>query len=424
MQIINWDKNATRKIDAICKVTFNQELFKKVHKILMDVNKKGDTALRKFTKEFDGIDIPTKKMRITQGEVNRAYEKIDVAFVPLLNHIIENVKRYYKKELKKSYRITTKDGIVLGKQYTPLERVGLYIPGGQAPLVSTIYMTAVPAKVAGVKEFVMVTPPNRETGNIDPHLLVVADLLGIKEIYKLGGAQAIGALAYGTKTIKKVDKIVGPGNQYVTEAKRQVYGFVDIDMTAGPSEVVIIADQFADPNIITCDMLSQAEHVGGVAILITYSKRVAEQVRKRIDNGFIILVKNLEEAIDASNEIAPEHLEVLIKNPRKVLSKIKNAGAIFLGQYSPVAIGDYVAGPSHVLPTGGTAKYFSPLSASDFVKSSQYIQYTKSALLNAREHVRKITEIEGLILHRLSVEARFTDGENPETKENKGEVNG
>jgi histidinol dehydrogenase len=414
MQIIQWDKNAPRKIESISKSTFfDQDLFKKVNKVLLEINKKGDSAVRRYTKQFDSIDIAPKKMRVSQGEVNRAYEKIDVKFVSLLNQVIENVRRYYKKELRKSYRITGKDGIVLGKKYTPLERVGLYIPGGQAPLVSTIYMTAVPAQVAGVKEFVMVTPPNKESGHIDPHLLVVADLLGIKEIYKVGGIQAIGALAFGTKTIKKVDKIVGPGNQYVTEAKRQVYGFVDIDMTAGPSEVVIIADQYADPNLITCDMLAQAEHIGGLAILITHSKRIIEAVKKRVDNGMIIVVKNLNEAMDVSNEIAPEHLELLTRNPRRMLNKVINAGAVFLGPYSPAVIGDYVAGPSHVLPTGGTARFFSPLSASDFIKSSQYIHYTKTALLNAREHVRTMTEIEGLILHRLSVEARF-----PETEKN------
>lgn len=412
MQIIQWDKNAPRKIESLHKAPFfDQLLFKKVNRVLVEISKKGDSAVRRYTKQFDGIDITAKKMRVSQGEVNRAYEKIDVKFVPILNHIIENVRRYYKKELKKSYRMTGKDGLVLGKKYTPLERVGLYIPGGQAPLVSTIYMTAVPAQVAGVKEFVMVTPPNKETGHIDPHLLVVADLLGIKEIYKVGGIQAIGALAFGTKTVKKVDKIVGPGNQYVTEAKRQVYGFVDIDMTAGPSDIAIIADQYADANLITCDMLAQTEHVGGSAILITYSKRIIEAVKKRVDNGLIIVVKNLNEAIDVSNEIAPEHLEILTRNPGRMLKKVINAGAVFLGPYSPVVVGDYVAGPSHVLPTGGTARFFSPLCASDFIKSSQYIHYTKTALLHAREHVRAMTEIEGLILHRLSVEARFSETE-------------
>lgn len=409
MQVINWDKNAQKKIDSISKIDFDPALFKKVNKIVQDVFKKGDTAVKKYTKEFDGIDIPTKRVRVTQGDVNRAYEQIDVKFVQILNHVIENVRKYYKKETIKPYKIKTKEGAILGKKYTPLERVGLYIPGGQAPLVSTIYMTAVPAQVAGVEEFVMVTPPNRETGHIDPHILVVADLLGIKEIYKMGGAQAVAAMAFGTKTIKKVDKIVGPGNQYVTEAKRQVYGFCDIDMTAGPSEVAIIADASADPNLIICDMLSQAEHVGGVAYLITHSKKIIDAVKKRVDNGYIVAVKSLNEAIIASNYIAPEHLEILIKNPKRILNKIKHAGAIFLGPYAPAVVGDYVAGPSHVLPTGGTARYFSPLSAGDFLKGSQYIEYTPEALKKERKYLQALTDIEGLILHRLSIEARFPD---------------
>lgn len=416
MPVIVWDKNSARKIEALCKHSFDPVLFKKVSKIVQEVAKKGDSALQRFTKEFDGVDISAKKVRVTQGDVNRAYEKIDVKLVPVLNHVIDNVRRYYKKELRKPYSIKTKEGAILGKIYSPLERVGIYVPGGQAPLVSTIYMTAVPAQVAGVKELVMVTPPNSETGHIDPHLLVVADLLGIKEIYKAGGAQAIAALAFGTKVIKKVDKIVGPGNQYVTEAKRQVYGYVDIDMTAGPSEVAIIADNSADTNLITCDLLSQAEHVGGIAFLITDAKEIADAVKKRVEDAYIILVKNMQEAVMVSDLIAPEHLEIMTRSPRSVMQSIKHAGAIFLGPYSPAVIGDYVAGPSHVLPTGGTARYFSPLSASDFIKSSQYIHYTKDALAKARDHVRRLTEIEGLVLHRLSVEARFP---NPEKKEGK-----
>ena len=391
MQVIQWDKNAQKKINSICKTDFDSALFKKVSKIIQEVSKKGDAAVRRFTKEFDGIDIPAKKVKVSQSDVNHAYEMIDVKLVSVLNHIVDNIKRYYKKELIKPYRIKTKEGAVLGKKYMPIERVGLYIPGGQAPLVSTICMTAVPAQVAGVKDFVMVTPPNKETGHIDPHLLVVADLLGIKEIYKMGGAQAIAALAFGTKTVNKVDKIVGPGNQFVTEAKRQVYGFVDIDMTAGPSEVAIIAD--------------------GVSFLITHSKKIIDAVKRRVENGYIVVTKSLQESIQVSNYIAPEHLEVFIKKPKSVLNKITNAGAIFLGPYSPAVIGDYAAGPSHVLPTGRTARFFSPLSANDFIKGSQYVEYTKEALLKERLYVRRLTEIEGLVLHRLSMEARFSDYE-------------
>ncbi len=414
MQIIQWDKNGPKKVASFSKMEFDQVLFKKVSKILFDILKNGDSAVRKYTKEFDGITIPTKKVKVEQGEINRAYEQIDVRFVPMLNKIIGNVKKYYVEEIPKHFQIETKYGALLGKQYTPIRRVGIYVPGGQAPLVSTVYMCAVPAIVAGVEEIIMATPPNKETGYIDPHMLVVADLLGIKEVYKIGGVQAIGAMAFGTQTIEKVDKIVGPGNRYVTEAKRQVYGFVDIDMTAGPSEVVIIADDKADPSLITCDMLSQAEHTDGIAILITYSKNIISLVRKQIDSGYIIHVNDLDEAVEAANFIAPEHLEILVKNPSKLLKKIRNAGAVFLGNYSPVVVGDYVAGPSHVLPTGGTAKFFSPLGVLDFMKGSQYVHYTKDSLRSSLELVRKMTEIEGLILHRLSIEARF-----PELNENK-----
>jgi len=278
-------------------------------------------------------------------------------------------------------------------------------------------MTVIPAKIAGVEEIVIATPPNRETGEIDPHILAVANLLGVKEIYRVGGAQAIAALAFGTRTIAKVDKIAGPGNPYVTEAKRQVYGYVDIDMIAGPSEVCIIADSTADPNFITCDLLAQVEHFGGTGILVTNSRRIIELMKKRVESGFIIHVDNLEQACEAVNEIAPEHVEIMTQNPQRLLKHVKNAGSIFLGPYSPAVIGDYIAGPSHVLPTGGTAHYFSALSAADFIKSAQVISYTKEALAKVREPVRKLTEMEGLVLHRISLEARFLDGEIKKEKE-------
>lgn len=328
-------------------------------------------------------------------------------FVPILKQIRDNVTEYYQQDLKKSYSIQGKDGATLGKEYRPMERVGIYIPGGTAPLVSTVYMTVIPAKVAGVSEIVITTPPNHGSGDIDPHILVVADLLGVKEIYRVGGAQAIAAMAFGTRTIPKVDKIAGPGNQYVTEAKRQSYGFVDIDMVAGPSEVAIIADQDANPDYVTCDLLAQAEHYGGSSYLITNSKKLAELIKGRVESGWIILVKDLKEACQAANEIAAEHLEIMTANPEKLLKDIHHAGAIFLGEYTPAVVGDYIAGPSHVLPTGGSARYFSPLSASTFVKSTQIIRYTKEALSKARNSVQKLTEIEGLILHRISLEARF-----------------
>lgn len=407
MQVFNWDKTTQKKFSRDYSHVFNKDVFKKVNRILAEVKQRGDLAIRRYTREFDGIELPLKKIRVSQGDINKAFEKIKVQFVPLLRQIMENVEDYYKKELKQSFEITGKDGVHLAKRYSPIERIGIYVPGGTAPLVSTVYMCAIPAKVAGVKEIVLCTPPQRETGEIDPNILVVANLLGINEIYRVGGAQAIGAMAFGTRTIKKVDKIVGPGNQYVVEAKRQVYGFVDIDMVAGPSEVAIIADSSANPDYVTCDLLAQAEHHGGTDFLITPSKKLVESLRKRVDTGVIIQVKNLAEACDVANELAPEHLEILTEDPEKIVKSIKNAGAIFVGPYSPAVVGDYIAGPSHVLPTGGTARYFSPLSASSFVKSTQIISYTKEALQNSREHIRQLTEMEGLVLHRISMEVRF-----------------
>ncbi|MDD5218230.1 MAG: histidinol dehydrogenase [Candidatus Omnitrophica bacterium] len=413
MQVLLWDKQTQKKVKRDFGTHFDKNVFKKVNRILSEVRQRGDLALRRYTREFDGIDLPLKRLRVVEGDINRAYEKIQVKFVPMLKQISENVKEYYEKELKASFSVKGKDGIYLAKRYQPLERVGVYIPGGTAPLVSTVYMTVIPAKVAGVKEIVMATPPNRDTGEIDPHMLVVANLLGVNEIYRIGGAQAIGALAFGTRTIQKVDKIVGPGNQYVTEAKRQVYGFVDIDMVAGPSEVAIIADASADPDFVTCDLLAQAEHYGGISYLVTPSKKLIDIVRKRVDGGFIIQVKSLQEACEVVNEIAPEHLEIVTESPESLLNDIKHAGAIFLGPYTPAVIGDYIAGPSHVLPTGGTARYYSPLSASSFIKSSQVISYSKEALLKVKEHVQKLADMEGLVLHRISMEARFVEKREP-----------
>ena len=409
MQMITWDKQASKKLSRVGGYDVDKNLFKKVNRILQEVKTKGDQALLRFTHAFDGINLPLKRLEVSEGDINRSYEKIRFEFVPLLKQIKENVTAYYEAELKKSFSIKGKDGITLGKEYRPLDRVGIYIPGGTAPLVSTVYMTVVPAMVAGVKEILITTPPNRETGDIDPHILVVADLLGVKKIYRAGGAQAIAALAFGTRTVPKVDKIVGPGNQYVTEAKRQVYGFVDIDMVAGPSEVAILADADTNPNYVTCDLLAQTEHFGGTSYLITNSKKLAELIHKRVETCVIILVKDLREGCDVVNEIAPEHLEIMTKKPEEWLKYMTHAGAIFLGEYSPAVIGDYIAGPSHVLPTSGTARYFSPLSAASFVKSTQVISYTKEALAKTRESIRKLTEMEGLILHRISVESRFID---------------
>ncbi len=380
----------------------------KVKKIIDDVRNLGDEALLKYTRKFDGVKLLSRQLKVSEIEISGAYQNLAPNFVSSLKVIIENVNRFYRKTLKKSWRIKDSDGAVLGESYAALERVGVYIPAGTAPLASTVYMTVLPAKIAGVKKIALITPPDKN-GFINPHILVVANLLKVDEIYRVGGAQGIAALAYGTKTIPRVDKIVGPGNIYVSEAKRQVFGQVDIDMIAGPTELVIIANRFSNPKFIIADLSAQKEHSRGLAILITNSKSLALEVKSKLDgqDGFIILTKNLEEAVEISNKIAPEHLEILVQNPKRLLKGIRNAGAIFLGPYSPVAVGDYVAGPSHVLPTGGSARFFSGLSVADFIKSSHVISYSKKALEKIKDPLEKIAGIEGLDKHLESVKVRF-----------------
>ncbi len=380
----------------------------KVRKIIDDVRLFGDEALIKYTRKFDQVKLNLRQLKVSESEISGAYQNISPNFVASLKVVIENVNRFYRKQLRKSWRIKGPEGIVLGDNYTPLEKVGIYIPAGTAPLVSTVYMTVLPAKLAGVKKIVLISPPDKN-GNINPHILVIADLLKVDELYRVGGAQGVAALAYGTKTIPRVDKIVGPGNIYVSEAKRQVFGMVDIDMIAGPTELVIIANRFSDPKFIIADLSAQAEHAKGLAILITNSKSLAKEVKSQLDgdNGYIILAKNLKQACEISNRIAPEHLERLMQKPRRLVNSIKNAGAVFLGPYSPAATGDYVAGPSHVLPTSGTARFFSGLSVFDFVKSSHIISYSKKALEKMREPLENIAGIEGMQKHVDSVKARF-----------------
>jgi len=386
----------------------SKRIEERVSSIIEDVRLFGDEALIKYTKKFDGIKLSPKQLKVSEIEISGAYQNISPNFVATLKIIIENVNRFYRKTIKKSWRIKDTDGVILGENYTPLDKVGIYIPAGTAPLVSTVYMTVLPAKIAGVKKIALISPPDKH-GFINPHILVVANLLKVDEIYRVGGAQGIAALAYGTKTIPRVDKIVGPGNIYVSEAKRQVFGIVDIDMIAGPTELVIIANRYSDPKFIIADLKAQAEHAKGLAILITNSKGLAKEVKSQMDgdNGLIVLTKNLRQAIEVANKIAPEHLEILVKNPQKITREIKNAGAIFLGPYSPAAVGDYVAGPSHVLPTQGTARFFSGLSVCDFMKSNHIIGYSKKALEKIKEPLEKIAGIEGLSKYLDSVKARF-----------------
>jgi histidinol dehydrogenase len=381
-----------------------------VSKILADVRLNGDEALLKYTRRFDGVKLAQKQLRVSEAEKSAAYQDIGPDFIATLKKIIANITKFYEKQLKRSWRQSVQDGILLGEKIDPLGRVGVYVPAGTAPLVSCVYMSVLPARIAGVSDIVLVTPPDKN-GHVNSHALVVADLLKVNEIYKVGGAQAIGALAYGTKSIKRVDKIVGPGNHYVTEAKRQVFGSVGIDMLAGPTELVVIANQHTELSYVLSDLGAQAEHVGGLAILITPSKSLARQVKQALpgkNDGYIVLVKNLDEAVAISNEIGPEHLEILTNNPRKLVKKVKNTGALFLGPYIPVAIGDYFAGPSHVLPTSGTARFFSGLSACDFLRSTHIISYSKKALEEARPHIEAICKIEGLLRHYESVHKRFT----------------
>lgn len=379
-----------------------------VRKIVDDVRIRGDEALVKYTSKFDRVRLSAREITVTEGELNGAYQDIKPEFIDVLKAALDNVSRFYKRQFRKTWKVKDReDGSLLVEKFQPLEAIGVYVPSGTAPLVSTVYMTVVPAKIAGVKRIVMCTPPNK-FGSVDPHILAVANLLKVSEVFKVGGAQAIAAMAFGTRTIPKVDKIIGPGNQYVTEAKRQIYGFCDIDMLAGPSEIAIIANQYSDPDFVIADLKAQSEHLMGLSVLVTTSKRFAEYIKKEVpEGGYIVLVKNLNEAVEVVNKIAPEHLSIMIKSPNRILSKIKNAGAIFMGPYSPVAVGDYIAGPSHVLPTGGSARFSSGLSVYDFIKRQHVISYSKRALEKVNNAIQLLAKIEGLDKHLASVKVRF-----------------
>ncbi|MFH1868789.1 MAG: histidinol dehydrogenase [Candidatus Omnitrophota bacterium] len=379
----------------------------RVSAIIEDIKLHGDDALEKYTKRFDGVSIKSRQIKVSTGEINGAYQDMDPGLVSSFKVAIENVTNFYKKQLRKSWKIKDREGIVLGEKITPIDTVGIYIPAGTAPLASTVYMTVLPAKIAGVKRIVIATPPNKY-GSVNPYILVMANLLGINEVYKAGGAQAIAAMAFGTRTIPRVDKIVGPGNLYVSEAKRQVFGYVDIDMMAGPSEVAIIADDTPNYNFVAADMAAQSEHLMGLSVLITKSKKLAKFIRQQpIKGGYVVLVKSLKEAVGISNRLAPEHLQLMVKDPKKLLKDVTNAGCVFLGEYSPTALGDYIAGPSHVLPTGSSARFFSGLSVWDFLKGTHIISYSKRALELVKDDIEKIASLEGLKKHIESVQSRF-----------------
>ncbi len=392
---------------------YNRHLFlrkkmveEKVRAIIDDVRLNGDDAVIKYTRRFDKIKLTQRQLRVAESEISGAFQNITPEFVGNLKTIINNVSNYYRKQVHKPCKMKGSDGVLLKEVIRPLDCVGIYIPAGTAPLVSSVYMTAVPAIIAGVKRIAIVTPPDKE-GNVNPYILAVANLLKVSEIYKVGGAQAIAALALGTKTIPKVDKIVGPGNMYVTEAKRQLFGYVDIDMLAGPTELVVIANRYSNPEFVIADLEAQMEHVGGMSILLSTSRQLLKQVKARVSNGYCILCKNTAEAAEIVNRIAPEHVQIVTNNARSVAKEIRHAGAIFLGPYSPTALGDYAAGPSHVLPTMGTARFSSGLCVASFLKSNHVIAYSKRALERVREPLEKVAHLEGMVKHADSVNVRF-----------------
>lgn len=398
-----------------------------VARILSQVKSEGDTALFAYTKEFDKVEISAGNIRVTEEEIQEAYGLVDPSLVDVIRKALVNIRSYHEKQKQNSWFTSEPDGTMLGQKVTPLERVGVYVPGGKAVYPSSVLMNVVPAKVAGVDQIVMTTPPGKD-GKVNPATLVAAREAGADVIYKVGGAQAIAALAYGTESIPKVDKIVGPGNIFVALAKKAVYGHVSIDSIAGPSEILVLADETANPRYVAADLLSQAEHDElASAILITTSEELADKVdaevtgftemlsrkeiiQKSLDNfGYILIAENMEEAVEAANAIASEHMEIVTKNPFEVMMKVRNAGAIFIGEYSSEPLGDYFAGPNHILPTNGTAKFFSPLSVDDFMKKSSIIYYSREALKKIHKDIEQFAASEQLTAHANSIAVRFED---------------
>lgn len=396
-----------------------------VGEILSNVRANKDAALFKYTKDFDKADINASNIVVTKEEIEEAYTKVDSELVNVIRKALKNIKEYHEKQKQYSWFDSKPDGTILGQKVTELSRVGVYVPGGKAAYPSSVLMNVIPAKVAGVEQIIMCTPPDHE-GKVYPTTLVAANEAGVDVIYKAGGAQAIAAMAYGTESVPKVDKICGPGNIYVALAKKAVFGYVSIDSVAGPSEILVVADETANPRYVAADLLSQAEHDEmASAILITTSNELAQKVSDEIDGflkelsrseiisksldnyGYILLVDNINDAVDAANEIASEHLEIVTKDPFNTMTKIKNAGAIFLGEYSSEPLGDYFAGPNHVLPTNGTAKFFSALSVDDFIKKSSIISYSRNALEEIHNDIETFATAEHLTAHANSIKVRF-----------------
>ncbi len=400
--------------------------------ILANVKEKGDEALFSYTKEFDKVEVTPETIRVTEEEIEEAYKAVDASLLEVIRKALVNIRSYHEKQRQNSWFTSTENGTMLGQKVTPLNRVGVYVPGGKAVYPSSVLMNIVPAKVAGVPHIVMTTPPGKD-GKVNPSTLVAAKEAGADEIYKVGGAQAIGALAYGTASIPKVDKIVGPGNIFVALAKKAVYGHVSIDSIAGPSEILVLADETANAHYVAADLLSQAEHDEmASAILITTSTELAQNVEKEIEGylkvlsrkeiiekslenfGYILIAEDMDEAIEAANEIASEHMEIVTKNAFEVMMKVRNAGAIFIGEYSSEPLGDYFAGPNHVLPTNGTAKFFSALSVDDFIKKSSIVYYSRSALQEIHKDIIRFASSEQLTAHANSIAVRFEEEDKKE----------
>ena len=400
--------------------------------ILANVKEKGDEALFSYTKEFDKVEVTPETIRVTEAEIEEAYKAVDASLLEVIRKALVNIRSYHEKQRQNSWFTSTENGTMLGQKVTPLNRVGVYVPGGKAVYPSSVLMNIVPAKVAGVPHIVMTTPPGKD-GKVNPSTLVAAKEAGADEIYKVGGAQAIGALAYGTASIPRVDKIVGPGNIFVALAKKAVYGHVSIDSIAGPSEILVLADETANAHYVAADLLSQAEHDEmASAILITTSTELAQNVEKEIEGylkvlsrkeiiekslenfGYILIAEDMDEAIEAANEIASEHMEIVTKNAFEVMMKVRNAGAIFIGEYSSEPLGDYFAGPNHVLPTNGTAKFFSALSVDDFIKKSSIVYYSRSALQKIHKDIIRFASSEQLTAHANSIAVRFEEEDKKE----------
>ncbi len=396
-----------------------------VNAIIENVKAKGNQALFDYTLQFDKFELNAENIKVTREEIEEAYNQLDAELIEVIKKSAENIRTFHMKQLRNSWFDSKEDGTILGMKITAIDKAGVYVPGGKAAYPSSVLMNVIPAKVAGVGQIIMVTPPGA-TGKVNPGTLVAADIAGVDTIYKVGGAQAIAALAFGTRSIPKVDKITGPGNIFVALAKKAVYGYVSIDSIAGPSEILVLADETANPRYVAADLLSQAEHDElASAILITTSKELADRVSAEVDNfvkelsrteimqksldnyGYILLAENMSDAIDAANAIASEHLEILTKNPFDTMTRIRNAGAIFLGEYSSEPLGDYYAGPNHILPTNGTAKFFSPVNVDDFIKKTSIISYSREALEKVHKEIELFAESEGLTAHANSIKVRF-----------------